>query len=286
MSLQIKKAKDNRVIKAIMHRIADIPGGVTVSDATLGGSVIYEGTPLIKGSNGLYIVKKTGKVVTAYASGTSLEIAKGSHFKIGDKIANESATMYAAIVAIDKTSNADKDIVTLAAGFSSGLAANDKIILVTTTSNQSVQHGAVIQGAVAAVDATSFKVDKGHTLAVGDYVAGTGADPMTGKLITNIDRGNDGYDMITIAAANAKALADKEALKVVTASNGSTAKSFAVPDTITKQGKSVAICGSNYDVVAGSNLFIDAWLIAVVNEGNCPSITDEIKAELIGIRFV
>lgn len=284
--LQIDRKKDSRVVKCILHRIADIPGGVTVSDATLGGSALYEGTPLIKGSNGQYLVKKVGKVVTEYSSGTALEIAKGSHFKVGDKIANESATMHATIAAIDKTSNASKDVITLVSGFSSGFAVGAKIILVTVTTNAAVQHGAVVQGAVSATDATTFKCDKGHTLAVGDYVAGTGADPMTGKLITNIDRGNDGYDQVTIGAANGKALADDEALKVVTASNGVTAKTFAVADTITKQAKAVAVFGSNYDVEAGQNLFGDAWVAAVINEANAPVVTAEIKAELVGVQYV
>ena len=46
MSLTIKRAKDNRVVKCILHRIADIPGGVTVKTANLGGTALFEGTPL------------------------------------------------------------------------------------------------------------------------------------------------------------------------------------------------------------------------------------------------
>lgn len=284
--LKIERKSDSRVNKAILHRLADIPGGVTVSVATLGGAALQEGTPLCIGSNGLYNVVKTGKVVTAYSSGTSLEIAKGHHFKVGDKIADEGATMHATITAIDKTTNADKDVVTLAGAFSGTLAKGAKLILVTVTENDKVQHGAVVQDAVSATNATSFKVDKGHTLAVGDHVAGTGADPMTGKLITNIDRGNDGYDTITIGSVNAKALADDEVLKVVTALNGTTVKDFAVADTITKQADAIAIAGSNYDVVANDNLFVDAWLIAVVKEANGPVITSAIKSQLSGIKYV
>ena len=284
--LKIERKSDSRVIKAILHRLADIPGGVTVSVATLGGAALQEGTPLCIGSNGLYNVVKTGKVVTAYSSGTSLEIAKGHHFKVGDKIADEGASMHATITAIDKTTNADKDVLTLAEAFSGTLAEGAKLILVTVTENDDVQHGAVVQGAVSATDATSFNVDKGHTLAVGDHVAGTGAESMTGKLITNIDRGNDGYDTITIGTVNAKALADDEELVVVTTLNGTTAKNFAVADTIAKQADAIAIAGSNYDVVANDNLFADAWLIAVVKEANGPVITSAIKSQLSGIKYV
>ena len=283
--LKIERKADTRVLKSILHRVADIPGGVTVKVANLGGAVLQESTPLTPIAGDLYDVVKTGKVVTAYVNGTSLEIAKGSHFKVGDKIANEAATMSAVISAIDKT-GAAKDVITLVAQFSAGLAEGAKIIIVTVTANAAVQHGAVVQGAVAAVDATSFKVDKGHTLAVGDYVAGTGADPMTGKLITNIDRGNDGYDQITIGAANGKALADDEALKVVTAANGVITKTFAVPDTITKQADPVCVAGSSYDVIADQNLFVDAWIMAAVKEANAVPVTAGIKAALKGVHYV
>lgn len=284
--LKINRSADSRVIKAILHRIADIPGGVTVSVADLGGSVLTEGTPICLGSSGIYKVVKTGKVITEYTNGTSLEIAKGAHFKVGDKIAPEDCSMSAVIAAIDKTNSA-KDVVTLVSQFSSGLAAGAKLIQVTVTANAAAQHGAVVQGAVSATDATSFKVDKGHTLAVGEYVGGTGADPMTGKLITNIDRGNDGYDTIVIGAANGKALADDEALKVVTAANGVTAKTFAVADTIVPTaGAAVAVTGSNYDTAASDNLFVDAWLIAVVKEANGPVITTAIKSQLTGVKYI
>lgn len=285
--LKIDRKSDSRVIKAIVHRLADIPGGVTVSVADLGGDCILEATPLYIGANGKYNVVKTGQVVTAYSSGTSLQIAKGHHFKVGDKIAPEDLSVHATILAIDKTTNTDKDVLTLAAAFDGTIAQYAKIITVTVTEHDDVNHGAVVQGAIVSAEATSFNVDKGHTLAVGDYVAGTGTDPMTGKQVTNIDRGNDGYDTITIGAANVKALADDEELVVVTASGGTTAKDFAVSDTIVpKSGAAVAIAGSNYDVVANDNLFVDAWLIAVVKEANGPVITNAIKSQLSSIKYV
>jgi hypothetical protein len=48
----------------------------------------------------------------------------------------------------------------------------------------------------------------------------------------------------------------------------------------------VAIAGSNYDVVANDNLFVDAWLIAVVKEANGPVITNAIKSQLSSIKYV
>lgn len=112
MSLIIKRQSDNRVVKSILHRVADIPGGVTVSVATLGGSTLFEGTPIGKGADGLFMVIKTAQIVTAAnESATSYEVAKGSHFKVGDRFATSSANGVT-ITAIDKTDSA-KDVITV-----------------------------------------------------------------------------------------------------------------------------------------------------------------------------
>ena len=84
--LKISRNSDNRANKCVAHRIADIAGGVGVRTSNLGGKVLYEGTPL----------------------------AKGSHFVVGDYIGFSSAVKGVQISAIDK-SNASKDILTVAA---------------------------------------------------------------------------------------------------------------------------------------------------------------------------
>ena len=112
MSLTIKRKKDNRVVKCILHRVADIPGGVTVSVAELGGSALFEGTPIGVGANGLYKVCKTAQVITeASASATAYEVAKGHHFKVGDRFATAECNGQV-ITAIDK-SDAAKDVITV-----------------------------------------------------------------------------------------------------------------------------------------------------------------------------
>lgn len=277
--LKIERNQDSRVIKAILHRVADIPGGVTVTVADLGGSVLHEGTPLAVGSNGMYKVLKTGKVVTEYANGTSLEIAKGHHFKVGEKIANEAGTMYANIAAIDKTTNADKDVLTLTAQFPAGLAVGAKLVLATVATD--VNHTAVAY-AQAENNTPTVLVKKGHTLVVGDYIKGA---TMTGKQIVDINRfSSELYDTITLGANTGAVVAANEALTAVTAANGTTVQTYTV---ITKQaGAAVAIVGSNEDVTASSNLFVPAWVIAVVKEANGPVVTDAIKAQLSGIKYL
>lgn len=188
MSLKIERGKDNRVVKCILHRTADIPGGVTVSVAGLGGSALFEGTPLAKGDNGLFVVVKTAQILTAATqTDTTYEVAKGHHFKVGDYFATAECDGQL-ITAIDKT-DASKDVITV-----------------------------------------------GTTLGE-DVAAGTCAFE----------------------------------------SNGSSKTLKNVP---------VAIAGSNCDVEAGDNLFVDAWVIGVVRKGNAPIINDAIAEALRNIVYV
>ena len=114
MALKINRSADTRVIKAIAHRVADIPGGVTVSVADLGGTALKEGTPIAYAvADGLYHVSKTALVVTAATNvAVTYEVAKGTHFKVGDRFAVEGANGQL-ITAIDKTTNTDKDVITV-----------------------------------------------------------------------------------------------------------------------------------------------------------------------------
>lgn len=188
MSLTIKRAKDNRVVKCILHRIADIPGGVTVKTANLGGTALFEGTPLGKGKDGVFEVCKTAQIVTkAEANATTYEVAKGHHFKVGDHFATADCNGQT-ISAIDK-SDATKDIITVG----------------TTL-------GAVVN-------------------------AGTCAFESSGA---------------------------NKTLKVIP----------------------VAIAGSNEDVDANSNLFVSAWVHAVVRESNAPIVNDAIKNGVKNVSYV
>lgn len=188
MALTIKRQKDNRVVKCILHRVADIPGGVTVSVANLGGSALFEGTPIGKGKDGLFEVCKTAQVVTdAAADAVAYEVAKGHHFKVGDRFATDDADGQK-ITAIDK-SNTAKDTIKLEATL-----------------------GVAIEAGTCAFES------------------------------------ND---------------ANKEA-KV----------------------KPIAIAGSNEDIVANSNLFVDAWVHAVVRESNAPIVNESIKDALKCVSYV
>ena len=188
MSLTIKRAKDNRVVKCILHRIADIPGGVTVKTANLGGTALFEGTPIGKGKDGVFEVCKTAQIVTkAEANATTYEVANGLHFRVGDRFATYACNGQT-ISGID-TSDATKDIITVGTSL-----------------------GAVV---------------------------------------------NPGTCAFESSGAN-------KVLKVVP----------------------VAIAGSNEDVDANSNLFVSAWVHAVVRESNAPIVNDAIKNGVKNVSYV
>lgn len=117
--LTIERKKDNRVVKCILHRVADIPGGVTVKVSNLGGSALFEGTPIGVDANGLYAVCKTAQIVTeASENAKTFEVAKGHHFKVGDRFATADCNGQA-ITLIDK-SDPTKDIITVGTALSTG----------------------------------------------------------------------------------------------------------------------------------------------------------------------
>lgn len=188
MALQIKRKNDQRVVKCILHRVADIPGGVTVQSSNLGGSALFEGTPIGVGSNGLYAVHKTAQIITAAeATATTYEVAKGHHFQVGDRFATSSCNGQT-ITAIDKTDPA-KDVITVGTTLGAAIKAGE----------------------------TAFE--------------SSGAN-----------------------------------------------KAFKVTP--------FAIVGSNFDVLPGENVFVDAWVIAVVREANAPAVNDTSKASLKNIAYV
>lgn len=164
MSLTIKRKKDNRVVKCILHRVADIPGGVTVQVANLGGSALFEGTPLGKGSNGLYVVCKTAQVITeANASATTYEVAKGHHFKVGDRFATDACNGQT-ITAIDK-SDAAKDVITV--GTTLGA-----IVKAGTCAFESSGANKTLKVIPVAIAGSNYDVENGENLFTDAWVIG------------------------------------------------------------------------------------------------------------------
>lgn len=164
MSLTIKRGKDKRVVKCVLHRVADIPGGVTVKVANLGGSALFEGTPLGVGYDGQYLVCKTAQIVTeAAAAATTYDVAKGHHFNVGDRFATDDANGQT-ITKIDK-SDAAKDVITL--GTSLGV-----VVKAGTCAFESSGANKTLKVAPVAIAGSNMDVEKESNLFVDAWVIG------------------------------------------------------------------------------------------------------------------
>jgi hypothetical protein len=127
--LHIDRKKDNRVTRAFTHKLADIPDGVTVSVADLTQKVLPEGTPIGKDTEtGLYHVVKTAKLTAAATNAaTDYVVAKGHNFKVGDAITLKEGGKAYAITAIDTTTSADTDTITVGTTLGAAAAAGDAV---------------------------------------------------------------------------------------------------------------------------------------------------------------
>lgn len=143
--LRIEKKKDNRVIRAFTHKLADIPNGITVSAADFTQKVLHEGTPVGKDANGLYHVVKVA-VLTADATNTATiyTVKKGHNFKVGDVVMLAPGEKAYTITAI--ATNADN-------------ATSDDITVDTTLGAAAKAGAAIYEAAKAGASGSAFKYE-------------------------------------------------------------------------------------------------------------------------------
>ncbi len=114
MSMTVTRNKDVRTPRVLMHRVADIRGGVSIKTSELGGDYVREGAVLTKpDNNGLTHVVKTADVYAAVAAAdTTIKVKKYHNFKVGDFVLVALSGLASTITAID-TSNKDYDTLTI-----------------------------------------------------------------------------------------------------------------------------------------------------------------------------
>ena len=155
MALRIERKEDKRVVHACTHNLADIPNGVTVKSAELAGKTLIEGTPVGKGSDNLYHVVKTAKVTEAVgATGTSIKVAKGHHFKVGDFVMSALNGKAYAISGIN-TSQTTYDTITI--GTAIGAIGLNAVIMEAKEEQSS--SGAAFKYTPQALTGDSFDVE-------------------------------------------------------------------------------------------------------------------------------
>lgn len=156
--LKIDRKKDNRVIRAFTHKLADIPNGITVSAADLTQKVLHEGTPVGKDENGLYHVVKVA-VLSADATNTATAytVKKGHNFKVGDAVM--LATGSKAYTITEIATNADdatSDDLTVDTTLETAAKAGDSLYLAAKAGAS----GSAFKYAPVALVGESYDVDK------------------------------------------------------------------------------------------------------------------------------
>lgn len=156
--LKIDRKKDNRVIRAFTHKLADIPNGITVSADDLTQKVLHEGTPVGKDENGLYHVVKVA-VLSADATNTATAytVKKGHNFKVGDVVM--LATGSKAYTITEIATNADdatSDDLTVDTTLGTAAKAGDSLYLAAKAGAS----GSAFKYAPVALVGESYDVDE------------------------------------------------------------------------------------------------------------------------------
>ena len=127
--LRIDRKKDNRVIRAFTHKLADIPNGITVSAADLTQKVLHEGTPVGKDENGLdHFVKVPVLSADATNTATAYTVKKGHNFKVGDVVMLATGSKAYTITGIaTNASDATSDDLTVDTTLGTAAKAGDAI---------------------------------------------------------------------------------------------------------------------------------------------------------------
>lgn len=115
MSMTVKRRKDTRTPRVIMHRVADIRGGVSVKVSELGGDFLQEGAVLSAADeNGICHVVKVAQVTAAVgASDKTIKVKKGHNFVKGDFVMTKVGGVAYDITAIDTESSKTFDTITV-----------------------------------------------------------------------------------------------------------------------------------------------------------------------------
>ena len=147
--LKIDRKKDNRVIRAFTHKVADIPNGITVSADDLTQKVLHEGTPVGKDENGLYHVVKVA-VLTDDATNSA------TTYKVGDVLMLAPGGAAYAITAIATNSgDGSKDDLTVGTTLGVAAKAGDSLYLAA----EAGASGAAFKYAPVALVGESYDVD-------------------------------------------------------------------------------------------------------------------------------
>lgn len=136
-----------------------------------------------------------------------------------------------------------------------------------------------VLAADAANDATTYTVKKGHHFKVGDFIsAGIGKKAYAITAIAT-NSGDATCDDLTVGTTLGVAISAGEAIvqAAAQATGNTSALKYAAP---------YAVVGDSYNVVAGTNIFAQAWLIGVIKGALAPAAPADVIAKVPGVQFI
>lgn len=142
--LQVIRKHDTRVNRAWQHKLADIPGGLTIAAADMTQNVILEGQPVGIDSNGLGHIVKVAEVAAdgSATTDTTYTVKKGHNFKVGDYVfAVKGGKSYAITTIATNGGDNTCDDITVGTALGITVASGDVLI----------------QGAASGASAGAFK---------------------------------------------------------------------------------------------------------------------------------
>ncbi|KXB77537.1 hypothetical protein HMPREF1860_01331 [Prevotella amnii] len=113
MGMTVRKMRDTQTPRVIMHKVADVRGGVSVKTSELAGDYLSEGTPISKPQNGIcHVIKIAVVKEKASESATEVKVSKGTLFNVGDAVFVKEGAKAAKITKIDRKAK-DADVLTI-----------------------------------------------------------------------------------------------------------------------------------------------------------------------------
>lgn len=170
----IERKKDSRIVRAFVHKVADIPNGVTVATTDLvGGGILPEGAVIGKDAEtGVYHLIKTATLaVAASNSAVTYTVKKGHHFKVGDFVSAGIGKKAYAITTI-ATNATDSTCDDITVGTTLGVAIAKGAGLVQAAAEASGNTSALKYSAPYAVVGDGYNVKAGSNLFVNAWLIG------------------------------------------------------------------------------------------------------------------
>ena len=163
MSMTVKRRKDVKYPSVIIHKVADIRGGVSVNTSELGGDYLREGSVLSAPDNGITHVVKTAQTAAPVgATEKTIKVRKGHNFKLNDYVLAKENSVAAKITAINTTSSKEYDTLTI--GEALGEMALGESIAEAKAASTASQNTSVLKYAPLAIVGTGKAIEANTNL--------------------------------------------------------------------------------------------------------------------------